>query len=121
MPSAFRPDSAAAYEAMNRMVALARAWPPLSREPLTAAPLETAMTTLPGSRGSNSASRVQLNTCCTSTSQLRLKVCQVCRWTGRASGAAPALRTSGDVEGVDLAVLDLLQHGLAGHSGHPGG
>src|SRR5712672_2546700 len=52
------------------------------------------MTTLPGSRGSSSASRVQLNTCCTSTSQLRLKVCQVCWWTGRVRGAAPALRTS---------------------------
>src|SRR5215470_4964429 len=53
-----------------------------------------AITTLPGGRGSNSASRVQLNTCCTSTSQLRLKVCQVCRWIGRVRGAAPALRTS---------------------------
>src|ERR1039457_6855281 len=52
------------------------------------------MTSLPGFRGSNSASRVQLNTCCTSTSQLRLKVCQVCRWIGRIKGDAPALRTT---------------------------
>ena len=49
--------------------------------------------------GFNSASRVQLNICCTSTSQLRLKVCQVWRWIGRGKGAEaptdierPALR-----------------------------
>ena len=79
---------------MNRMVALAPAYPPLSGDPRTAAPLDSVMTTLPGSSGARSASRVQWKTCWTLTSQFRLNVCQVCRWIGRASGAAPALSTS---------------------------
>ena len=51
------------------------------------------MTVLPGSSGARRASRVHPNTCWTSTSQLRLNVCQVCWWIGRDSGAAPALST----------------------------
>ena len=48
--------------------------------------LEKAMTALPGCRGSSRHSRVQLNTCCTSTSQLRLKVCQVAGGSAAARG-----------------------------------
>ena len=59
------------------MVAFEPAYPPLSGEPASAAPLENATTTLPGASGRSSASRVQLKTCATSTSQLRLNVSQV--------------------------------------------
>jgi len=82
---------------------------------LTAAPLEKAMTALPGSGGSSSASRVQLNTCCTSTSQLRLKVGQVCRWIGHVRGAAPALRTS--VRGAVFVEELARDHGVGGDGG----
>src|SRR6266704_2025022 len=70
------------------------------------------MTALPGSGGSSSASRVQLNTCCTSTSQLRLKVGQVCRWIGHVRGAAPALRTS--VRGAVFVEELARDHGVGG-------
>jgi hypothetical protein len=78
MPSPARVDSSAAYEVRNRMAALAPAYPPDSGEPRRAAPLDSAMTVLPGARGASSASRVKLNTCWTSVSQLLLNVCQVC-------------------------------------------
>src|SRR5215831_13107190 len=79
---------------MNRVVALAPAYPPLSGEPARAAPLEIVTTVLPGSSGNSSASRTQWNTWRTSTSQLRLNVSHVWCWIGRINGAAPALRTS---------------------------
>jgi hypothetical protein len=49
----------AAYELMNRIAALAPAKPPLRGDPPMAAPLENAITTLSGSSGASSASRVQ--------------------------------------------------------------
>src|SRR5579863_2153628 len=52
------------------------------------------MTTLPAASGCSSASRDQWNTCRTSVSQLLLNVSQVCRCSGRDSGAAPAASTS---------------------------
>ena len=94
MPSALRSDSATAYAVRKRMAALAPAYPPDSGDPLIAAPLEKATTALPGASGASSASRVHPKACCTSTSQLRLNVCQVCRCSGRDSGRAPALSTS---------------------------
>jgi hypothetical protein len=53
-----------------------------------------AMTVLPGASGARSAAPVQAKTCRVSTCQLRLKVSQVCSWTGAMCGTAPALRTS---------------------------
>src|SRR5215469_2572004 len=76
------------------MAALAPAYPPVSGEPNTAAPLDSVTTVLPGASGASSASRVQWNACATSTSQFRLNVSHVCCWTGRGSGVAPALSTS---------------------------
>jgi len=51
MPSRPRSDSAGAYELMNRMVAFAPARPLLMGDPRRAAPLEKAITVLPGSHG----------------------------------------------------------------------
>src|SRR5580658_9078510 len=76
------------------MAALAPAYPPDSGEPNTAAPLDSVTTVLPGASGASSASRVQWNTCATSTSQFRLNVSHVWCWIGRGSGVAPALSTS---------------------------
>src|ERR1035438_5013148 len=76
------------------MAGLAAAGPPDSGEPNSAAPLDSVTTVLPGASGASSASRVQWNTCATSTSQLRLNVCHVWCWIGRGSGVAPALSTS---------------------------
>jgi hypothetical protein len=59
------------------MAALAPAYPPVSGEPNTAAPLDSVTTVLPGASGASSASRVQWNACATSTSQVRLKVSHV--------------------------------------------
>ena len=78
---------------MNRMAALAPAYPPDSGEPRSAAPLDSVTTVLPGASGASSASRVKLNTCWTSVSQLLLNVCQVWWWIGRGNGVAPALST----------------------------
>src|SRR5687768_1795564 len=94
MSSPARFDSSAAYPRMYRMAALALAYPPLSGDPPRAAPLDIAMTTLPGASGARSAARVQVKTCRVSTCQLRLKVSQVCSCTGAMCGATPALRTS---------------------------
>src|ERR1035438_7285597 len=76
------------------MAGLAAAGPPDSGEPNSAAPLDSVTTVLPGASGASSASRVQWNTCATSTSQLRLNVCHVWCWIGRGSGVAPAFSTS---------------------------
>ena len=76
------------------MAALAPAYPPESGEPKSAAPLDSVTTVLPGASGASSASRVQWNTCATSTSQFRLNDSQVWCWIGRGSGVAPALSTS---------------------------
>src|SRR5690242_6904988 len=78
---------------MYLTVALAPAYPPDSGEPASTAPLENAVTVLPGSRGSSSASRVQPNTWRTSVSHGALNVSQVWCWMGRDSGAAPAAST----------------------------
>ena len=76
------------------MAALAPAYPPLSGEPATAAPLDISTTTLPGASGASSASRVQVNACRVSVCQLRLKVSQVCSVSGAMGGVAPAFSTS---------------------------
>lgn len=94
MPEPARFASSAAWFRMNRMAAFALAYPPLSGDPPSAAPLDMPMTTLPGASGASSAARVQAKTCRVSVCQLRLKVSHVCSWTGAMCGAAPALRTS---------------------------
>src|SRR5882757_3313946 len=53
-----------------------------------------AITVLPESSGSSSASRSQWKACCTSTSQGRLNASQDCCCSGRINGGAPALRTN---------------------------
>src|SRR5690348_2289943 len=79
---------------MNLMVDFAPAYPPLNGDPLTAAPLEIAITELPGVSGDRSASRIQWNACATSTFQFLLKVCQLCSDSGLMCGEAPAPSTS---------------------------
>ena len=67
MPSPAPVDSAAAYLLMNRMAALALAYPPLRGDPATAPMLDIATTTLPGASGSRSAARVHVKTLRVST------------------------------------------------------
>ena len=88
MPRPARSDSAAAYAAMKRTVALAPAYPPLAGEPLTAAPLDSRTTRLPGGSGARSAARVHSNAGRTSPSQCRLNVSR----SARAVAGSPAAR-----------------------------
>src|SRR5260370_23175518 len=79
---------------MNRWVALAPAYPPLTGDPLMAAPLLTTTTLLPGRSGFSSASRSQVKAILTSVCQLTEKVSHVWYWSGRITGLAPATRMS---------------------------
>ena len=79
---------------MYLIAALALAYPPLSGDPASAAPLDISTTTLPGASGSRSAARVQVNACRVSACQLRLNVSQVCSGSGAMCGVTPALSTS---------------------------
>src|SRR4051794_41956951 len=92
MSSAARRDSSWAYPLMNRWVALAPAYPPLAGDPLTAAPLLTTTTLLPGDSGLSSASRSQVKAILTSGCQLTEKVSQAWSWSGPITGVAPATR-----------------------------
>ena len=89
MPSPARRDSSGAYSAMNRWVALAPAYPPLAGDPMTAAPLLTTTTRLPGRSGGSSAARSQPNAILTSACQLTENVSQVWCWSGSITGLAP--------------------------------
>jgi hypothetical protein len=75
-------------------VALAPAYPPLAGDPLTAAPLETTTTLLPGGSGCSSAARSQVKVIVTSTCQLTEKLSHVWCWSGPITGVAPATRMS---------------------------
>ena len=77
---------------MKRWVALAPAYPPLSGEPCSAAPLLITITLLPGRSGLSRASRSQWNAIRTSVCQLTENVSQVWCCSGRRSGLAPATR-----------------------------
>src|SRR3954447_2435440 len=79
---------------MKRCVALAPAYPPLSGDPATAAPLLITTTRLPGRSGLSRASRSQWNAIWTSVSQLTENVSQVCCCSGRMLGRAPATTTT---------------------------
>src|SRR5579875_3934595 len=76
------------------MAALAPAYPPLSGEPATAAPLDRLTTTDPDGSGSRSASPMKLNAWRTSTSQLAQNDSHDCSDSGAAGGVAPALSTN---------------------------
>ena len=82
-----------AYPVMKRWVALAPAYPPLSGDPLSAAPLLITTTLLPGRSGLSRASRSQWNAIRTSVCQLAENVSHVCCCSGRMYGLAPATRT----------------------------
>src|SRR5215472_15765384 len=93
------------------MAAFAPAYPPDSGDPNSAAPLDSAITALPGASGASSASRVQWNTCATSVSQLRLKVCHVwCLDRPRQRGGAGVEHQNARAVGVG----ELPGHGRVG-------
>jgi hypothetical protein len=71
---------------------LAPAYPPLSGDPFSAAPLLNTTTLLPGRSGLSSASRSQWNAIRTSACQLTENVSHVCCCSGRMCGLAPATR-----------------------------
>jgi hypothetical protein len=77
---------------IKRWVALAPAYPPLSGDPASAAPLLTTTTLLPGRSGLSRASRSQWNAIRTSVCQLTENVSHVWCCSGRMSGLAPATR-----------------------------
>jgi hypothetical protein len=67
------------------------------------APLDIATTVLPGRSGSSSASRIQWNACCTSTSQVRLNAGVQCggdRPAEATAGAGDHRRGSGLIDDV---------------------
>jgi hypothetical protein len=90
------------------MAALALAYPPLSGETPSTAPLDIATTTLPGANGSRNAARIQAKTW--STCQFRLNVSQVCSCTGAMCGATPALRTSRSPVAVSVGISGVPKH-----------
>lgn len=75
-------------------MAFAPAYPPLSGEPRSAAPLDIATTRLSGASGRRSAARIQWKACWVSTCLLRLNDSHDCSCTGPAASVAPALSTS---------------------------
>ena len=77
---------------MKRWVALAPAYPPLSGDPASAAPLLNTTIRLPGRIGLSSASRSQWNAIRTSVCQLTENVSHVWCCSGRMCGLAPATR-----------------------------
>ena len=79
---------------MNRWVALAPAYPPLAGDPLTAAPLLTTTTRLPGGSGFRRASRSQVKAILTSVCQFTENVPQVWSCSARIIGLAPATKMS---------------------------
>ena len=87
-----RRASSWAYAVMKRCVALAPAYPPLSGDPASAAPLLITTTLLPGRSGLSRASRSQWNAIRTSVCQLTENVSQVCSCSGTMWGLAPATR-----------------------------